>query len=266
MIKKIIERVDEHRPSEVHSAFLKKFFHSLTSAFLIPLERYMISLIPDADLVTPFKSLPQITPFNQDDFFKSLADGVSSASSNYSSNTNKSNVLKAGSFDTSSNTFDTSPKSIKSMSSSIKSLHPASISGIKGDWICLYKKFFRTSNFKKFFDCKFQELESQLKQLHIKSIFEADLLDWIKDKSEVEVIDLILILKKKIQDMERDVNYCTNYDHEKKKNDDYFNCDEIKNESEAIKRANHEQVIKLNKLLIDIINVLPPDLHPILNK
>lgn len=234
-MKKIIERVDEHRPSEVHSAFLKKFFLQLTTAFLMPLERYMVSLIPSSS-VTAFKSIPSITPFNQDDFFKSLCG--------------QEQNLKL-SPKSSNSDLDVSGK---------RSDHPSTMTGIKGDWIGLYKKFFRSPNFSSWFEMKFLELETNLKQLHIKSIFEADLLDWIKGKSEVEIIDLVLILKKKIKDIDCDMNQMKEWSTIKTESR------ELLTESEAIKKSNQEHIIKLNKLLHDIISVLPTDLHPILNK
>ena len=203
----------------------------------------MVSLIPSSS-VTAFKSLPSITPFNQDDFFRSLCgqDKAPSRSALVGLDPFNSPVKGNG--------------------------HPAELSGIKGDWVGLYKKFFRSPNFSSWFENKFNELETSLKQLHIKSIFEADLLDWIKDKSEVEIIDLVLILKKKIRDMETDhgIKSSEIKSSEIMRSESVVKEGDKLLESEAIKKANHEHIIKLNKLLTDIISVLPEDLHLILNK
>ena len=360
-MKRIVERIDDHRPSEVHSAFLKKFFQSLTSALLEPLERYMISLIPSAS-VTALKPLPSITPFNQDDFFRSLSEASGSKSAVSNSAVPNSAVPKSAVSNSAVSKSAVSnsavpnsavPKSAVSNSAVSKSavsnlsaginqsagksaeserptslsgfkspsskgrlnncqnsseFHPAILSGIKGDWTGLYKKFFRSPNFSTWFNAKFSDLETSLKQLHIKAIFEADLIDWIKGRSEVEVIDLVLTLKQKIRDMENENGgkYHNNQKSDSKIKDSDVRDSSIRDssirdssvrdssvrdsdvrdssvrssgfrssepveerellESEAVIKANHEHIVKLKKLLNEIIRELPEDLHPILNK
>ena len=109
------------------------------------------------------------------------------------------------------------------------------------------------------------------------------------------MIDLVLILKQKIQDMENENGgKC----HNNQKSDSKIKDSDVRDsdvrdsdlrdsdlrdsrlrssepveeggrellESEAVIKANHEHIIKLKKLLNEIIHELPEDLHPILNK
>lgn len=42
--------------------------------------------------------------------------------------------------------------------------------GIKGDWIGLYKKFFRSPNFKAWFNARYTELSLKLQALHAEAL------------------------------------------------------------------------------------------------
>lgn len=187
ILKKILKGIESQRPSEVQSALIRRFFLQLTQSFLIPLERYIASLMPLQKNVSPFKSTPSIQPFNQDEFFK---------------------ILQVSG--------------------------PSITCGIKGDWEGLYRKFFRTPNFATWYESRIEQVNSQLNQLHIKSILESDLLTWIKGRSEVEAVDLVLTLKEKIK--------------------------QCSNEPEK----NRETVTRLSHLVKEMVKVLPPDLHSIL--
>ncbi|KAK2834683.1 hypothetical protein Q7C36_015384 [Tachysurus vachellii] len=68
----------------------------------------------------------------------------------------------------------------------------------KGDWLGLYKQFFQSSNFDGWFRAKQKEMTHKVECLHLEAICDADLLSWIKDKSEVETVDLILKLREKL--------------------------------------------------------------------
>jgi hypothetical protein len=114
---------------------------------------------------------------------------------------------------------------------------PQLTSGIKGDWNGLYKKFFRCLNFASWYDSRYKEVNQQLKALHIKAVSEANLLEWVQDKAEVEVVDLVLRLKDKLQ--------------------------AVALESLPVPP---ETCTKLESVLRDIINTLPLDLQSILNK
>ncbi|XP_034019466.1 protein DENND6B-like [Thalassophryne amazonica] len=75
---------------------------------------------------------------------------------------------------------------------------PKLTSVLGGDWAGLYRKFFRSPNFDGWYRQRHREMTQKLDCLHLEAICEADLLDWIKDKSEVEIVDLVLKLKDKL--------------------------------------------------------------------
>uniref|UniRef100_A0A7N6AID8 UDENN domain-containing protein n=1 Tax=Anabas testudineus TaxID=64144 RepID=A0A7N6AID8_ANATE len=150
----IAERVSgfqRKRPSEVQSAILRRHLLELTQSFIIPLERYMASLMPLQRSVTPWKTPPQIRPFSQEEFMSTL---------------------------------DHTGPQLTSM--------------LKGDWMGLYRKFFRSPNFNGWYRQRNKEMTQKLESLHLEVICDADLLGWAKDKSEVEIVDLILKLREKL--------------------------------------------------------------------
>ncbi|CAH0561898.1 unnamed protein product [Brassicogethes aeneus] len=188
IIKKIMNGVGSKRPNEVQSALLRRHLLELTQTFMIPLERYIASLMPLQKSISPFKAAPIPLPFNPDDFFATLE--------------------QAG---------------------------PQLTTPIKGDWVGLYRKFFRTPNFKAWFHARYTELMSKLQALHLESLSKADLKKWVQGKPEVEVVDMVIKIKNKI-------NKC-------KENDIPV--------SELVKD-------ELTQRLNDILNQLPDDLKNIL--
>ncbi|XP_025755654.1 protein DENND6B isoform X1 [Oreochromis niloticus] len=151
LIKRLLKGIQRKRPSEVQSAILRRHLLELTQSFIIPLERYMASLMPLQRSVTPWKTPPQIRPFSQDEFLSTLDH--------------------AG---------------------------PQLTSLLRGDWIGLYRKFFRSPNFDGWYRHRHREMTQKLESLHLEVICDADLLGWTKDKSEVEIVDLILKLREKL--------------------------------------------------------------------
>uniref|UniRef100_A0A7N8Y8M3 UDENN domain-containing protein n=1 Tax=Mastacembelus armatus TaxID=205130 RepID=A0A7N8Y8M3_9TELE len=75
---------------------------------------------------------------------------------------------------------------------------PQLTSVLKGDWMGLYRKFFRSPNFDGWYRHRHKEMTQKLESLHLEVICNADLLGWTKDKSEVEIVDLILKLREKL--------------------------------------------------------------------
>ncbi|XP_024145307.1 protein DENND6B isoform X1 [Oryzias melastigma] len=151
LIKRLLKGIQRRRPSEAQSAILRRHLLELTQSFIIPLERYMASLMPLQRSVTPWKTPPQIRPFVQDDFLSTLEH--------------------AG---------------------------PQLTSPLRGDWVGLYRKFFRSPNFDGWYRQRHQEMTQKLEGLHLEVICDADLLGWTRDKSEVEIVDLILKLRDKL--------------------------------------------------------------------
>lgn len=55
IVKKLLKGMQTKRPEEVQSALLRRHFLELTQSFMIPLERYMSSLMPLQRNISPFK-------------------------------------------------------------------------------------------------------------------------------------------------------------------------------------------------------------------
>ncbi|XP_078517693.1 protein DENND6A isoform X1 [Lissotriton helveticus] len=72
IIKQLQKGVQQKRPSEAQNAILRRYFLELTQSFIIPLERYVASLMPLQKTISPWKSPPQLRPFIQDEFIKTL--------------------------------------------------------------------------------------------------------------------------------------------------------------------------------------------------
>uniref|UniRef100_A0A8C9VQN8 DENN/MADD domain containing 6B n=1 Tax=Scleropages formosus TaxID=113540 RepID=A0A8C9VQN8_SCLFO len=75
---------------------------------------------------------------------------------------------------------------------------PQLTSVLKGDWMGLYRRFFRSPNFDGWYRLRHKEMTQKLELLHLEVICEADLQLWLKDKSEVEIVDLVLKLREKL--------------------------------------------------------------------
>ncbi|XP_076025266.1 protein DENND6B [Genypterus blacodes] len=151
LIKRLLKGIQRKRPSEVQSAILRRHLLELTQSFIIPLERYMASLMPLQRSVSAWKTPPQIRPFSQEDFLSTLDH--------------------AG---------------------------PQLTSGLRGDWLGLYRKFFRSPNFDGWYRHRHREMSHKLESLHLEVLCDADLMGWTKDKSEVEIVDLVLKLREKL--------------------------------------------------------------------
>ncbi|XP_053718986.1 protein DENND6B [Synchiropus splendidus] len=151
LIKRLLKGIQRKRPSEAQSAILRRHLLELTQSFIIPLERYMASLMPLQRSVTPWKTPPQIRPFSQEEFMSTLEHSG-----------------------------------------------PQLTSMLRGDWLGLYRKFFKSPNFDGWYRHRHREMTQKLECLHLEVISEADLLGWTKDKSEVEIVDLVLKLLEKL--------------------------------------------------------------------
>jgi len=77
-LKKLDQGDSSNRPVEVQNAMLKRFFVELTHAFIIPLERYVASLMPLQKNVNPHKGAPVLGNFHTEDFIKSLDSSLMS--------------------------------------------------------------------------------------------------------------------------------------------------------------------------------------------
>ncbi|XP_034948891.1 protein DENND6A [Chelonus insularis] len=190
ILKKLLRGIQTKRPREVQTALLKRHLMDLTESFMIPLERYIASLMPLQKNISPFKATPIPQLFNPDDFLVTLST--------------------AG---------------------------PQLTIGIKGDWVGLYKRFFRTPNFSGWYHKRYKELKHKLQALQLEALSQADLKTWVQGKQEVEIVDMILRIRQKL---------------EKSNNEDI-----------PVTRTVREQV---GERLEDITRTLPDDLKIILNQ
>uniref|UniRef100_A0A8D0CJS6 DENN/MADD domain containing 6Aa n=1 Tax=Scleropages formosus TaxID=113540 RepID=A0A8D0CJS6_SCLFO len=72
IIKQLQKGIQQKRPSAAQNAILRRHFLELTQSFIIPLERYVASLMPLQKSISPWKSPPMLRPFSQDEFMKTL--------------------------------------------------------------------------------------------------------------------------------------------------------------------------------------------------
>lgn len=151
LIKKVLLGMKTKRPEHVQTALIRRNLLELTQSFMIPLERYMASLMPLQKDISPFKSAPNASSFKLDDFLATLEN--------------------AG---------------------------PQLTSPLKGDWKGLYRRFFRSPNFRGWYEARHRELQLTLQDLQLQALSEANLEHWAHDKQEVEIIDMILKLKQKL--------------------------------------------------------------------
>ncbi|XP_019524179.1 PREDICTED: protein DENND6B isoform X2 [Hipposideros armiger] len=151
LLKRLLGGLQKRRPPGALAALLRTHLLELTQSFVIPLEHYMASLMPLQKSVTPWKAPPQIRPFHQDDFLRSLDH--------------------AG---------------------------PQLTCILKGDWLGLYRRFFKSPHFDGWYRQRRKEMVRKLEALHLEAICEANIETWMKDKSEVEVVDLVLKLREKL--------------------------------------------------------------------
>ncbi|CAK9804273.1 Protein DENND6A [Anthophora quadrimaculata] len=152
ILKKLFRGIQTKRPGEVQTALLKRHLMDLTESFMIPLERYIASLMPLQKDISPFKATPIPELFNPDDFLATLS-----------------------------------------------SAGPQLTTGIKGDWVGLYRRFFRSPNFSGWFHTRYTELSQKLQVIQLEALSQADLKTWVQGKQEVELVDMILRIRQKLE-------------------------------------------------------------------
>lgn len=153
IVKKLLKGVQTNRPEEVQSALLRRHLLELTQSFMIPLERYMSTLMPLHKNISPYKAAPSPWPFNPETFISTLA--------------------KSG---------------------------PQLTTGIKGDWEGLYRRFFRSPNFIGWYSTRSKSMNEKLQILQLEALSEADLRQWVQGKEEVEVVDMIIKIRCKLEE------------------------------------------------------------------
>ncbi|KAL1137887.1 hypothetical protein AAG570_009583 [Ranatra chinensis] len=156
IVKKLLKGVATNRPEEVQSALLRRHLLELTQSFMIPLERYMGTLMPLHKNISPYRAAPTPWPFDPDAFLASLD--------------------KSG---------------------------PQLTTGIRGNWVGLYRRFFRSPNFDGWYRCRYKAMSDKLQALQLESLAAADLGHWVRDKQEVEVVDMLLRIRCRLQESSR---------------------------------------------------------------
>ena len=152
LVKKILNGVKTRRPTAVQSVILRRYFLELTQSFMIPLERYMSTLMPLAKDISAFRAPPVPAQFKEDTFLGTL-----------------------------------------------ELSGPHLTSTVKGDYEGLYKRFFRSVNFRGWYESRRMEQLEKLEALHQEELAKENLQKWIVGRQEVEVVDLILCIKQKLQ-------------------------------------------------------------------
>ncbi|XP_057597367.1 protein DENND6B isoform X5 [Hippopotamus amphibius kiboko] len=187
--------LQKKRPSDAQTAVLRRHLLELTQSFIIPLEHYMASLMPLQKSIAPWKTPPQIRPFRQDDFLRSLEH--------------------AG------------PQLTCVLKGDWLGLYRPARGG------CLLppnRRFFKSPHFDGWYRQRHKEMAQKLEALHLEAICEAvrglgggapgregtgpeageglgqgcplsspqNIEIWMKDKSEVEVVDLVLKLQERL--------------------------------------------------------------------
>nr|XP_039247890.1 protein DENND6A-like [Styela clava] len=178
-----------HRFTALDSVKLRRHFLELTQSFMIPLERYMASLMPLQRNISPLRAPPVLKSFRPEEFL-----------------------------------------------ATVDSQGPQLTSVTKGNWSGLYKKFFQSPNFTAWLNSRRMEMESKIAALHLAGLSEMDLVAWCKDKSEVEIVDMILKLREKL--------------------------DSVKRHEVELSLA---KVSNLQNQMLSIVNTLPSDLKLVLN-
>ncbi|KAM4749567.1 protein DENND6B [Rhinophrynus dorsalis] len=151
LIRQLLKGLQKKLPSSTLSSILRKHLFELTQSFILPLERYMGSLMPHHSAITPWKNPPQVRPFQQEELMKML-----------------------------------------------EHTGPQLNSAVKGDWVGLYRRFLKSPHFDGWYRQKQREMREKLETAHLKVICEANIGGWIKNKSEVEIVDLVLKLRDKL--------------------------------------------------------------------
>uniref|UniRef100_W5K913 DENN/MADD domain containing 6Aa n=1 Tax=Astyanax mexicanus TaxID=7994 RepID=W5K913_ASTMX len=81
---------------------------------------------------------------------------------------------------------------------------PQLTSRLKGDWIGLYRQFLKSPNFDGWFRNRRKEMTQKLEALHLEALCDEDLQLRIQKHTEVETVDLVLKLKEKLTQAERE--------------------------------------------------------------
>uniref|UniRef100_A0A0V0J273 Protein DENND6B n=2 Tax=Schistocephalus solidus TaxID=70667 RepID=A0A0V0J273_SCHSO len=80
----------------------------------------------------------------------------------------------------------------------LETLGPQLTCEIKGDWAGLYRSFFSGPHFVAWLTRRESEIRAKLQSLHLSAIACADFTLWLEDRSEIEIVDMIIQLNQRI--------------------------------------------------------------------
>ncbi|XP_065559019.1 protein DENND6A-like [Artemia franciscana] len=98
------------------------------------------------------------------------------------------------------------PFSKEAFLTSLEDHGPQLTSGVKGDWIGLYEKFLKSQNFAGWLSNRHEDMTRKLQALQLEAFCQTDLLLWSHGKKEVELVDMVLKIKEKLQRCDCPVN------------------------------------------------------------
>nr|SVE75018.1 EOG090X031T [Daphnia dolichocephala] len=91
-----------------------------------------------------------------------------------------------------------SPFKAEEFLASVEHCGPQLTTGVKGDWTGLYRRFLRTPNFESWSQQRHQEANKKLRALQMDALSQSDMTSWLQGKREVEVVDMVLRLREKL--------------------------------------------------------------------
>nr|SVE78755.1 EOG090X031T [Daphnia lumholtzi] len=91
-----------------------------------------------------------------------------------------------------------SPFKAEEFLASVEHCGPQLTTGVKGDWTGLYRRFLRTRNFESWSQQRHQEANNKLRALQMDALSQSDITSWLQGKREVEVVDMVLRLREKL--------------------------------------------------------------------
>ncbi|XP_060980232.1 protein DENND6B isoform X2 [Dama dama] len=186
LLRRLLKGLQKKRPSDVQTAVLRRHLLELTQSFIVPLEHYMASLMPLQKGIVPWKTPPQIRPFRQDDFLQSLERAGPQLTC----------VLKGdwlGLYRWAAHRRG--PGLLRPVGAHT---HPSAHGSPQPPPPCPDRRFFKSPHFDGWYRQRHREMTQKLEALHLEAICEANIEIWMKDKSEVEVVDLILKLQERL--------------------------------------------------------------------
>ncbi|BHF60576.1 Protein dennd6a [Sparganum proliferum] len=81
----------------------------------------------------------------------------------------------------------------------LETLGPQLTCELKGDWVGLYRTFFSGPHFVAWLTRRESEIRAKLQSLHLSAIACADFTLWLQDRSEIEIVDMIIQLNQRIE-------------------------------------------------------------------